>query len=149
MTPALRQNQTYSNPNPRPTLSEPEPQPQPAPDPSPSPSPNQGRAAWAGERASLCARLLLLGEQHDAPRGTAAVGGGTAAGAIGGAAGADGKAAMAGGGAEVAGVLAARLTPSQDEAAVASLRVAMLAAAQGGVPQCHYEPSCASTEASC
>ena len=87
------------------------------------------RSAWAAERASLSAQLRLLGEQHDAPRGAAAAGSSAAAPPR-------GRAAVAGGRAEAAGAQAASLTPSQDETAVASLRAAMLAAAQGGVSRC-------------
>ena len=95
------------------------------------------RSAWAAERAALRARLRLLGEQHDAPRGAAAAGGGAAAAAGSSAAAPPrGGAAVAGGRAEAAGAQAASLTPSQDETAVASLRAAMLAAAQGGVSRC-------------
>ena len=82
------------------------------------------RSAWAAERASLSAQLRLLGEQHDAAAGSGA------------AAAPHGRAAVAGGRAEAAEAQAASLTPSQDETAVASLRAAMLAAAQGGVSRC-------------
>ena len=99
------------------------------------------RAAWAAERAALHARLRLLGEQHDPLRSTAAAGRRRVA-------------AVAGGRAEAAGAQVASLSPSQDEAAVASLRAAMHAgaAAQGGVPRCgcrHADeaPACASTRA--
>lgn len=108
------------------------------------------RSAWAAERAALRARLRLLGEQHNAARGAAAAGSGAAAAPR-------RIAAVAGGRAEAAGAQAASLTPSQDEAAVASLRAAMLASAQGGVKsRCGWRhedeaPSCASvpTELSC
>ena len=95
------------------------------------------RSAWVAERAALHARLRLLGEQHDPLRRTVAAGRRRVA-------------AVAGGRAEAAGAQVASLSPSQDEAAVASLRAAMRAAAQGGVPRCgcrHADeaPACAST----
>lgn len=96
------------------------------------------RSAWAAESTALHARLRLLGEQHDpvALRGTAAAGRRRVA-------------AVAGGRAEAAVAQAATLSPSQDEAAVASLRANMRAAAQGGVSRCgcrhEDEAACAST----
>ena len=94
------------------------------------------QAAAALTRSEV-ATVRLLGEQHDPLRSTAAAGRRRVA-------------AVAGGRAEAAGAQVASLSPSQDEAAVASLRAAMRAAAQGGVPRCgcrHADeaPACAST----